>query len=78
MRVEMLAISAGPDGVFPVGTLRDLDDVVATALVDGGYAKSCDAPVKAAPKRRGKTDVADAVDVKGTDGDTPPADGPDA
>ena len=39
MLIRMRTQSCGPDGSFSPGTVRDVDDVEATALVEGGYAQ---------------------------------------
>lgn len=38
MRVMMVAMAAGPGGVWPAGSVQDLDEERATALVEGGFA----------------------------------------
>lgn len=82
MRIKMLALSAGPDGVFKVGAVRDLDDADAAPLIDGGYAVSLeDAPSKstrAGGKKsggKGKDGDPDGSGTGGTDNDPPPPDG---
>lgn len=39
MRVRMLTMAAGPGGVFPSGSIRDLPDGEAYALIEGRYAE---------------------------------------
>jgi len=39
VKVRMLSLAAGPSGVFPAGTIRDVTDDEALVLVDGGYAE---------------------------------------
>ena len=39
MKVRMLSIMAGPQGVYDIGQLVDMPADKAKALIDGGYAK---------------------------------------
>lgn len=40
MQIRMVATAAGPGGVWPAGSVQDLDEARATALVEGGFAVS--------------------------------------
>ena len=71
MRVRMLALSAGPGGVFQPGTVRDLPDGEAYELIEGRYAEQVDfAPPAAATE----TDPAES----GADASPPAAPAPPA
>ena len=39
MKIKLLSIDAGPAGVFQPGTVRDVPQAEAEAMVAGGYAK---------------------------------------
>lgn len=56
MRVKMLALSADADGVFPIGSVRDVSDEAAEQMVDGGFAELIDEPAK--PKQASKASSA--------------------
>jgi hypothetical protein len=43
-RVKMLTLSAGPNGVIPVGQIVEVDDKEAKELVEGGYAEAVEEP----------------------------------
>lgn len=45
MKIRMKSISAGPDGVFGIGALRELPDAEAAELVKGGYAEAAEPSV---------------------------------
>lgn len=38
MKVKMLTLDAGPKGVFPAGSIREVDEKEGKELVKGGYA----------------------------------------
>jgi len=42
MRIRLLSVMAGPDGVYQPGTVRDVPRAEAYALVEGGYAEQVD------------------------------------
>lgn len=71
MRVRFLAIDAGPDGVRQPGTVHDVDDAEAAALIDGKYAEKADAtPAKKPPaKKKPKASGGASEGSEGTDGD---------
>lgn len=52
MRVRLIAIYAGPRGAFAPGTVLDLPDAEAAALVRGGYAALVVEEEVEAPPRR--------------------------
>lgn len=58
MIIKMKSLAAGPDGVMASGKEYNLDDNVAQALIDGGYAELVggqDAPIDDAPEsKKGK------------------------
>lgn len=39
MKIKMLSVAAGPDGVWLVGSVQDVSAQVGQPLVDGGYAE---------------------------------------
>lgn len=43
MRVKMLTLSAGPDGVFPAGSIREVSDRVGAEMIAGRYAEMVEA-----------------------------------
>ena len=49
MKIKLLSIDAGPAGVFQPGTVRDVPQAEAEAMVAGGYAKFVLEIVKAEP-----------------------------
>lgn len=49
MRVRMLTLAAGPMGVFPPGSVREVSESDAAALIGGGFAVPVDVPRTAAP-----------------------------
>ncbi len=46
MKIRMKTLEAGPDGVFQVGAVRDLDEKAARARVDGGFAEYIGIPAR--------------------------------
>lgn len=44
MRVRMLKQAAGPDGVWPAGSIQDVAPFMAVALIEGGYAQAVETP----------------------------------
>ena len=42
MRIRLLSTMAGPGGVYPPGTVRDLPRADALDLIEGGYAEQVD------------------------------------
>lgn len=42
MKVRMVSLAAGPDGSWPPGSVHDLPEGLARALVAGGYAVAVD------------------------------------
>lgn len=42
MRIRLLSTMAGPGGVYPPGTVRDLPRADALDLIEGGYAEQID------------------------------------
>lgn len=41
MKIRMLTLAAGEDGIWPAGSVQVVDDDVAKQLIAGGYAKPC-------------------------------------
>ena len=48
MRIKMLTTAAGPDGVWPAGSIQDLAAPQAKALISGGFAEPIDPPIEQA------------------------------
>lgn len=48
-RVKMRTLSAGPDGVFPAGSIKEVSDEQAKQLIRAGYAEGIKEP-KEKPK----------------------------
>jgi hypothetical protein len=46
MRVRLKTLMAGPEGVFPIGSVIDAGDEEAAALIAGGFAERYDRPVE--------------------------------
>jgi hypothetical protein len=46
MRVRLKTLMAGPEGVFPIGSVIDAGDEEAEALIAGGFAERYDRPVE--------------------------------
>jgi len=44
MKIKYLTISASPTGIRHVGDVDDLPDIIASALVRGGYAEVIPSP----------------------------------
>lgn len=44
MKIRMLTLSAGPNGVRMAGQVIDVDQKEAKALIEGGYAEAIDEP----------------------------------
>ena len=49
MRIQMVTLMAGPDGVLEPGQIADLPAAKAKALIDGGFARLPKEAAKAAP-----------------------------
>lgn len=47
MRIKMIKLAAGPLGVWPVGSVHEVDADLAAAFVDGGAATYIDPPSEA-------------------------------
>lgn len=56
MRVKMLTLSAGPEGIRTVGGIYTVDDAEGQQLVDGGFAELVEAskPKASKPAASGK------------------------
>lgn len=57
MIVRMKTHAAGPDGTWPVGSVRPCDEATGQALIDGGYADLVNVPetTAVAPAERAVT-----------------------
>lgn len=44
MRVRMVTLAANPDGILTPGTIIDIDDAMAAAMIAAGSAVAIDAP----------------------------------
>lgn len=40
MKIKLLTLMAGPEGTFPPGSLLDIEEIKAKALINGKYAVS--------------------------------------
>ena len=72
MKIKMLTTAAGPDGVWPAGSVQDVSAKVAKAMVDGGFAKKVVPPAKtkaAAAKAPGDAGGDDDKKPEGAGGD---------
>lgn len=51
MKIQLITLYAGPAGVMPAGSLQDVDPLLASVLVHGGYARMLEParPVKMPP-----------------------------
>jgi hypothetical protein len=54
MKIKMLTLQAGPTGVREVGSVHDVDDKEAKALIAGGYAIPVEKVVEKAVAKRGE------------------------
>lgn len=43
MKIKMLTLAAGPEGVTPAGCILNVNDIVAKQLIAGGYAIAVEA-----------------------------------
>ena len=48
MRIKMITTAAGPDGVWPAGTIQDVSDVQARAMIAQGFAEAVETPIEEA------------------------------
>lgn len=48
-KVKLLTLKAGPEGIFPPGSVLSVSYEEGQQLVDGGYAVWADPPVKDVP-----------------------------
>jgi hypothetical protein len=49
MKIRLLTLAAGPDGVMPAGSVADVSEDLGRALIDGQFAVAVDLPAKPAP-----------------------------
>jgi len=44
MQVRMITTAAGPEGVWPAGSVQNIDEATAQTLIDGNFAEPIGVP----------------------------------
>lgn len=54
MKIKMITLAAGPEGIKQPGGIYDVDPKEGKTLVDGGYAKAVDEPKEVSEQEQPK------------------------